>query len=281
MTASKLTLPNLCNQDAIEGWINQDIDMTENIPNEPDSSRLQVSSSPRPAAAPTHFPYLSVGDARLDTSPKDVTVQGSATVSGDVTTTSLHQTSDQRAKCNILPANHCALSIIQQIQIYQYNLKQNPSGQKQLGVLAHEVCHLFPDAVKTDDSSGMEQVSSHSMLYLAIKAIQQLSCQLSVHRACTNGRLGLSLLAAGGMSEQSAFADASSLGQRSTQQQDSEGGQCNPWHEDETDCWEWARDPSEECESNWEEPNIQQEMWGQATAAELPEQGRCTLHAIL
>ena len=252
--------------------------MTEDIPNEPDSSRLQVSAgqSSTPASAAAHFPYLSVGDAGLDTSPKVLTVQGSATVSGDVTTTSLHQTSDQRAKCNILPANDCALSIIQQIQIYQYNLKRNPTGQKQLGVLAHQVRHLFPDAVKTDDSSGLEQVNSHSMMYLAIKAIQQLSSQLSVHRAYTNGRLGLSLLAANGMSEQSTFADASALGHRSTQQQDSEGGQCNPWQpEDETDSWNWARDPGEERESTWEEPNIQQEIWGQTSAAEVPEQRKC------
>ncbi len=227
---SKLTLPNLCNQDAVQGWINQDIDMTEDIPNEPDPSRLQVSAgqSPTPASAPAHFPYLSVGDVHLDTSHKVLTVQGSATVSGDVTATSLHQTSDQRAKCNIFPANLCALSIIQQIQIYQYDLKRNPSGQKQLGVLAHEVRHLFPDAVKTDGSSGLEQVNSHSMMYLAIKAIQQLSSQLSVHRAYTHGRLGLSLLAADGMSEQSTFADASSASHCSTHQQDSEGGPCNP-----------------------------------------------------
>ncbi|DBB04995.1 TPA: hypothetical protein ACH3X3_010270 [Trebouxia sp. C0006] len=109
------------------------------------------------------------------------------------------------------------------------------------------------------------------MMYLAIRAIQQLSSQLSVHKAYTNGRLGLSLLAAGGMNEQSTSTDASSAGHRSTQQQDSEGGQCSPRHEDETDCWEWVRDPSEECESNWAEPNIHPEIWGQTAAAESPE----------
>ena len=270
---SKLISPNLCNQDAAEGWINQDMDMTEDIPNEPDPSRLQVSvgQSPTPDSTQAHFPYLSVTDAYLNIPPKVLTVQGSATISGDFTATSLHQTSDQRAKCNILPANLCVLSIIQQIRIYQYNLKRNPSGQKQLGVLAHEVRHLFPDAVKTDDSSGLEQVNSHSMMYVAIKAIQQLSSQLSVHRAYTDGRLGLSLLAADGMSEQSTSADAASLGHYSTQQQDSEGGQCNPWHEVEgTDCWDWARDPSEERECNWAEPNIQPEMWEHTNAAEFP-----------
>ncbi|KAL0050783.1 hypothetical protein WJX82_007167 [Trebouxia sp. C0006] len=131
-------------QDAVEGWINQDMDMTEDIPNEPDSSRLQVSAgqTPTPDSTPAHFPYLSVGDALLNTSPKVLTVKGSATVCGDVTATSLNQTSDQRA---------------------------------------------------------------------------------------------------------------------------------NPRHEDETDCWEWVRDPSEECESNWAEPNIHPEIWGQTAAAESPE----------
>ena len=96
------------------------MDMTEDIPNEPDSSRLQVSAgqTPTPDSTPAHFPYLSVGDALLNTSPKVLTVKGGATVCGDVTATSLNQTSDQRAKCNILPANLCALSIIQQIQIH-------------------------------------------------------------------------------------------------------------------------------------------------------------------
>ena len=252
----------------LQGPSNQGFDMVEDIWGEAGPLRLEAPAEPDQAhPIPTHFPHLSVGGAASNSiSPQSVlTVQGDVTVSGGVSSTTLHQTSDRKAKCNITPATHPALSIIDQLQVHWYNLKQDPDGQKQLGVLAHEVRALLSDAVKADKASGLEQVNSHSMLYLAIQAIKQLSNQF---KAYMNGRLGMTLVAAQGMTDQPMSSDANPQDQGSILQLRPNGAEQNVWPEGAKEAglqqpWILAKDTSEP-------------VWGASNIVDTQEQAANT-----
>ncbi len=144
---------------------------------------------------PTHFSHLTVGDgaSSSDAPSPSLIVYGDALVHRSLTADSW-QLSDERAKTNITPANHDALSIIQSLEVYHYYLKHSVSGRRMIGVLAQQVRPLYPDAVETDPTTGMLRVSSSSLHYLMLQAIQQLSKQFQDFRDETNGRLGLVML---------------------------------------------------------------------------------------
>lgn len=164
---------------------------------------------------PTHFSQLTVGDnaSSSDSSPSLV-VHGDALVLGSLTANSW-QLSDERAKTNITPANHDALGIIQSLEVYHYYLKHSVSGRRMIGVLAQQVRPLYPDAVETDPTTGLLRVSSSSLNYLMVQALQQLSKQFEDFRDETNGRLGLVMLWAVSW-VQSAKSEARELVSRTT-----------------------------------------------------------------
>ncbi len=147
---------------------------------------------------PTHFSHLTVGESLLDAasssdSSPSLIVHGDALVHGSLTADSWHL-SDERAKSNITPANHDALGIIQSLEVYHYYLKHSVIGRRMIGVLAQQVRPFYPDAVETDQTTGLLRVSSSSLHYLMLQAIQQLSKQFQDFRDETNGRLGLVML---------------------------------------------------------------------------------------
>ncbi len=84
-----------------------------------------------------------------------------------------------------------------------------------IGVLAQQVRPLYPDAVETDPTTGMLRVSSSSLNYLMLQAIQQLSKQFEAFRSKANGRLGLVMLWAANW-VQSAKSEAHDLVSRLT-----------------------------------------------------------------
>ena len=110
-----------------------------------------VATMLTPAGHHSVAPCLSVRDINIahhhDSHQSVLTVQGDASVSGGLSATTSHQTSDEKSKCNIPPAIHSDLSILEQLPMYWYNLKHDPDGQKQLGVLAHGACPLLPNSV--------------------------------------------------------------------------------------------------------------------------------------
>ena len=252
---------------SLQGTSNEDFDMTQG------EAGPAMSEAPPAQSTPVHFPYLSVGGSAPNSVFNDstLTVQGDITVSGEVSATTLYQTSDEKSKCNITPATHCALSIIEQVPVYWYSRKQDPDGQKQLGVLAHEIRPLLPNAVKADTVSGFEQVNTHSMMYLAVQAIQQLSNQVKVNEVKASGRLGLALVAAKGMTNTS-DADPQhqlSINQLNSKKEDQIYGQESIAEAGSQQACIWARDMSEQiCRaSNIEDP------WNQADANNSPYGG--------
>ena len=144
---------------------------------------------------PTHVSHLTVGDgaSTSDDSSPSLVVHGDAVVLGSLTANSW-QLSDERAKTDITLANHDALSIIQSLEVYHYYLKHSVSGRRMIGVHAQQVRPLYSDAVETDPTTGLLRVTSSSLNYLMLQAIQQLSKQFHDFRDKANGRLGLAML---------------------------------------------------------------------------------------
>lgn len=126
-----------------------------------------------------HFPAMSVGGpapSNAGSSNQPVlNVQGDMTVSGIVRAQQFLPLSDENAKCDIRKADHDALSLLEQLNIYQYCFKSSPEGRQILGLLAQEVGKVAPDFVETDDNG--HRLDTNSLLSLSIQGIQQLWAQ--------------------------------------------------------------------------------------------------------
>ena len=139
---------------------------------------------------PDHVPVLTVGNHdHIGSTP--LTVNGSTQIWGNVHAIELHgevhETSDQRIKCNIMPAKVTALDVINKLEVRQYNLKELPEGRQRLGVIAQQVRELHPNAVRVDPASGLLQVRTSELNFLHMKATQELDSKI-------DGVLGLLLI---------------------------------------------------------------------------------------
>lgn len=133
---------------------------------------------------------------------KDITAQGNITTSGNIDatgyikSTSLIQatgvlksldhceapyfnaTSDIRAKENIQLADYCALDIIKNLSIYNFNYKN--SQERVTGILAQDLLKVQPDElnlVSNINASGVEgdfmSIKNDKLLFVLMKAIQE------------------------------------------------------------------------------------------------------------
>lgn len=101
-----------------------------------------------------------------------------ATFTGAVKATSFQATSDKRFKFNIesyKPTN--ALTRVNSINLYKYNLQNDEYEGKRLGVIAQELKEIVPELVK-EDKNGYYSVDYAGLTALNSAAINQLTTRI-------------------------------------------------------------------------------------------------------
>lgn len=101
-----------------------------------------------------------------------------ATFTGAVKATSFQATSDKRFKFNIesyKPTN--ALTRVNSINLYKYNLQKDEYEGKRLGVIAQELKEIVPELVK-EDKNGYYSVDYAGLTALNSAAINQLTTRI-------------------------------------------------------------------------------------------------------
>ena len=134
---------------------------------------------PPPCPLPQHFPSLSVGLASGQHPRREaLTVYGDVGVHGNVSAASWSTWSDKTLKHDISPYCANALSTIKQLKLVEFNYKSDPTGQRQLGVLAQQISQVEPQAVEKDSQSGYLKVNLNRLMYLTMKACQELESRV-------------------------------------------------------------------------------------------------------
>lgn len=85
----------------------------------------------------------------------------------------LFEKSDKNSKTNIQPLDKGSLEKICKLNGYSFNWKDDENGKRDIGLIAQEVEELFPDVVKTIDSTGGKLMSYTSMIPYLIEAIKE------------------------------------------------------------------------------------------------------------
>jgi hypothetical protein len=89
--------------------------------------------------------------------------------------------SDARLKENIVDATP-KLADLMQVKVRNYNLIDDESKTKQIGVIAQELETVFPNMV-TEDEDGNKAVKSAVFVPMLIKAIQELKAEFDAYKA--------------------------------------------------------------------------------------------------
>ena len=116
---------------------------------------------------------LIVGPSNFPHEPTALHVQSNAKVVGVVTARGFNFFSDERMKNNIVPSELSALSALEKIGVYQYQMNQDPQGDKEFGVLAQELRHHLPDTVELDAATGFLKVKLDKLLVHVLKGVQE------------------------------------------------------------------------------------------------------------
>jgi hypothetical protein len=128
---------------------------------------------------PQHFPALSVGLASgQQPCPEALTVYGNVGVHGNVSASTWSTWSDETLKHDISPYCANALSTVKQLKLVEFNYNSDSTGQRQLGVLAQQISQVEPQAVEKDSQSGYLKVNLNRLVYLTIKACQELDSRV-------------------------------------------------------------------------------------------------------
>ena len=97
--------------------------------------------------------------------------------SGNITAVSVTQTSDKRAKRNILNLDN-SLSNTLRLRGVSYQWEDKTKSQRnQIGVIAQEVEEIYPEFVHTDEE-GMKSVNYAQMTAVLIEAIKELNAKV-------------------------------------------------------------------------------------------------------
>jgi hypothetical protein len=98
---------------------------------------------------------------------------GSLTATGNVTAYS-----DKRLKTNVTPVEN-ALDKVNAMRGVTFNLKSNPDGKRNLGVIAQEIEEVLPEVVHTDDSDKkLKSVAYGNLVAVLIEAVKELSAKV-------------------------------------------------------------------------------------------------------
>jgi hypothetical protein len=103
----------------------------------------------------------------------DITCSGSITAQGNVTAYS-----DKRIKTNILPLTQ-ALSTVNAMRGVYFNLKIDPDGKRNVGVIAQEIEGVCPEVVHTDSSEEQKKsVAYGNITAILIEAVKELTAKV-------------------------------------------------------------------------------------------------------
>ena len=112
---------------------------------------------------------------------------------GHVSALSWSNRSDETLKHDISPYCANALSTIKQLKLVEFNYKSDYTGQRQLGVLAQQISQVEPQAVEKDSQSSYLKVNLNRLMYLTIKACQELESRVGQSESRYGG-IGMSWL---------------------------------------------------------------------------------------
>ncbi len=105
----------------------------------------------------------------ISTPTEKLHVAGNVQVTGTVTSLGGFIYSDRTLKNNIKPLEN---SLERVLRMGGYSFEWKDSGRKDIGVIAQEVEAVFPDAVHTDERSGVKSVEYANLVAPLIEAIR-------------------------------------------------------------------------------------------------------------
>ena len=147
---------------------------------------------------PQAFSDLAVGPSCLPGQEAAFHVLGSAKVSETITATHIHVMSDERLKSNISLSEVDALSALDRVGIFQYQMSGHPNSQQQIGVIAQNLRAELPDTVEMDPATGLLSVKLDKLLTYTLRGVQEAAKAL--RELDSRQRLGMHMM----MQQQSA-----------------------------------------------------------------------------
>lgn len=147
---------------------------------------------------PQEFSDLVVGPSCLPDWEPAFVVHGNAKFFDTVTAASIHVMSDERLKGNISPLEFDALSALDKVGIFQYQMSGNPDSQQHTGVVAQNLRSQLPNTVQQDPATGLLSVKLDTLVAYTLKGVQEAAKAL--RELDSRQRLGMHML----MQQQSA-----------------------------------------------------------------------------
>ena len=135
---------------------------------------------------------LTVGPSSLPGQEPAFRVLGSAKVSETLTATHIHVMSDERLKTNISLSEFDALSALDKVGIFQYQMSNDPDSQHQIGVTAQNLRAALPDTVELDPAAGLLSIKLDKLVIYTLKGVQEAAKAL--RELDTRQRLGMHML---------------------------------------------------------------------------------------
>ncbi|DBB05724.1 TPA: hypothetical protein ACH3X1_012325 [Trebouxia sp. C0004] len=135
---------------------------------------------------------LIVGPSSLPGQEPAFHVLGSAKVSETLTATNIHVMSDERLKSNISLSEVDALSALERVGIFQFQMIGDPDSQQQIGVIAQNLRTDLPDTVELDPATGLLSVKLDKLCTYTLKGVQEAAKALRELDA--RHRLGMRML---------------------------------------------------------------------------------------
>ncbi len=93
-------------------------------------------------------------------------------------TFALTDISDERTKTNITDTDIDGLDIINDLEVKDFNRKEDPSGKTITGFIAQEVQNIYPEAI-TKGQNGYLGIMKDALVPVLVKAVQELSSMLA------------------------------------------------------------------------------------------------------
>ena len=146
---------------------------------------------------PQAFSDLVAGPSCLPDQEPAFVVHGNAKFFDTVTAARIVM-SDERLKSNISPLEFDALSALDKVSIFQYQMSGNPEGQQHTGVVAQNLLAQLPNTVQRDPATGLLSVKLDMLVAYTLKGVQEAAKAL--RELDSRQRLGMHML----MQQQSA-----------------------------------------------------------------------------
>lgn len=127
----------------------------------------------------THSSGGGGSDVWEDNGSEIVPMSGVSTdvkITGTMTAGSFNATSDARVKENVEPIDR-PLEIMKEIRGVTFNMKEDETKKKRIGVIAQELETILPDLV-SEDSNGLKSVNYLDMIGLLVESVKELTARV-------------------------------------------------------------------------------------------------------